>query len=231
MASVAGRILIAYPRELGREGLARTLTDKTEFRIVGRCSTGREAIERAGRIKPDIIILSSEISECGCIGVIESVKQLSPKTHIIVLSIFQDGRELPLALRAGAGAYLGNRTSVCEIISAIRHVQTGGVVISANFVDNLVGSGVKSDADKVHESSEPDYGLSEREMDIIRLLVSGISNKEIAHTLFISKNTVKVHMHHIMEKLHVHSRQQAALLAIRAGVSTNEAETTISLNS
>ncbi len=215
---MAARIIIAYPRELGREGLARTLTDRTEFHIVGRCSTGRKTIERAGRIKPDIIILSSEISECGCIEVIEGVKQLSPKTHIIILSVFQDGKELSLALKAGAKAYLGHRTSVREIISAIRHVQTGGVVISANFVDKLLASGVKS---------EIDYDLSDREVDIIKLLAKGLSNEEIASTLFISKHTVKVHLSHIMEKMHVHSRQRAAILAIQSGVAINEPETKV----
>jgi DNA-binding NarL/FixJ family response regulator len=228
---MVARILIAYPRELGREGLARTLTDRTEFRIVGRCSTGQEAIKRAGRIKPDIIILSSEISECGCIEVIEEVKQLSPKTHIIILSIFQDGKELLLALKAGARAYLGNRTSVHEIISAIRHVQTGGVVISANFVDKLVASGLESDADNIYKPSVIDYGLSDREIDTIRLLANGASNEEIARTLFISKHTVKIHLSHIMNKMHVHSRQRAALLAIQSGVVTNEPETEVLINS
>jgi DNA-binding NarL/FixJ family response regulator len=215
------KLLIADPRELSRESLAKLLKSRRELQMLGT-TYSQYVVELVAETKPDVILFNSQVDECGltcsCSAIVESVKQVSPQTQVIVLCEPQKRSMLSLALQAGARGFLGKKISLAELVAAILGVNSGELVIGAEFVEGFLGPLTIGETDEQAAPEKSKFGLSQREKDILMLLAKGTSNIEIANTLFISKHTVKVHVSHILEKMHAHKRQQAALLALETGL-------------
>ena len=181
--------------------------------MVGTSAGGLEGIEKAGELKPDVVLLDTEISECDFIEALRSITQLLPETRIIILTHSEEDRALFSALRVGAKGYISKDIGVEDLVRAIEGVHGGEVIISAPMAARMLEEFTLLEERKEAVQGKHELGLSKRETEVLTLVAKGASNREIASVLFISENTAKVHLSRILEKLHVRNRQQAVVLA------------------
>ena len=205
------KVLLADNREIFREGLAHVLGKTTSIEVVSSCSTGEETIHQAIKLKPDIIILDSDIMECDCFEVKHRVNELLPETRFIVVGPSTNESLDPLyVLKIKADGYVGADIHTIRLVEVINGVYGG-----RPFVAPVLG-GMLLQAFNTAEERQmalQKIGLSEREKEVLTLVTKAFANKEIADSLFITENTVKVHLGRIFKKFDVHSRQKAAVLA------------------
>ena len=211
------RILLADKREIFREGLFRVLQDNAQFEVVYGCSTGFECVERAKALTPDVIILDTEIQDCDFIEAIAGIKYVSPKSKIIILTHSEKDQDLFSALKLGASSYLTKDVKINDLLDSISRISKGEVIITAPLADKMLQEFADLEEKKEATLANIDYGLSKREVEVLSLAAKGKANREIAEQLFISENTVKVHLSTIFEKMHVKNRQEASILAIEKG--------------
>ncbi len=213
------RVVLAFKREIFREGLARLLGERApHLEISARCSTGKECIQKAKELKPDVILLDTEIIECNCVEVTQTIKSLLPEIRILILTLSEEDTDLFSTIKAGASAYISEDTGVEDLIIDVKRVYNGEIIISPPMAGKMLREFRFFGENKEAGPEKYDTVLSKREMEVLALVAKGDSNREIAKSLFISENTVKVHLSRILEKLHVNNRQQAAILAIEKGI-------------
>lgn len=204
------RLVLADKEEIFREGLAKLLESEPDIELACTCRTGLEAVESAHKHQPDIILVDTELPECSGVEVVQRIHEELSKTNIIVFSHSETDADLISAVRAGAKAYLSKDIKIKTLIEAITFVAEGGVVVSPPM-----GARLLQEFNLLEEGKDPTKLitlLSKREQAVLSLVAQGFTNREIATTLVISENTVKVHLRNIMEKLHAHTRQQAVSL-------------------
>lgn len=211
------RILLADKREIFREGLFKVLEAQAKFEVVYRCSNGFECVDRAKALKPDIIILDTDIQDCNFIEAIAGIKYVSPQSRIIILTHSEKDQDLFSALKLGASAYLTKDIKIDDLVNGISRINEGEVIITPPLADKMLQEFANLEEMKEATFADKDYGLSKREVEVLSLVAKGKTNREIAEQLFISENTVKVHLSTILEKMHVRNRQEAAILAIEKG--------------
>jgi len=219
------KVLLADKRELFREGLAKILESEPNIEVVSTCSSGVECIQRTSELNPDVILLDTEISECDCIEAIQCINKQSSAPRIIMLTHSLEDQDLFSSLKAGARAYISKDTKVEDLIGTITRVSVGEVIITAPMASKLLQEFVLLEESKDEKRQKYDVSLSEREAEVLALVAKGRSNREIAGALFITVNTVKVHLSKILEKLHVRNRLQAAALALEKGIVPKVTET------
>jgi len=212
------KVLLTDRGEIFRKGLAKLLEAEKNIEVLSTCSSGLEVIQKAIKLKPDIILLDSKISECDCIEVTRRINELLPETKIIVHRLSLEDYDLLGTLGAKVQAYLYSDIDVKEIIRIVTRVKAGGVIISAPLAAKLLEEFVFLKESREAEQQRYDAGLSKREEEVLALVAKGTTNKEIASALFITESTVKAHLSSILEKLHVRNRQQAAVLATEKGI-------------
>ncbi len=221
------KIVIVDPRELSRKSLEKLMGSRRELQVLGSTHC-QKSVDLVSTTNPDIVLWNSQVEVCGltcsCSAIIDSIKKLSPQTQVIILREPQKQPMLLHPLQAGVRGFLSKTISLPELITAILSVKAGDLVIGADFVEELLGSPTIDETKKQVGRRESKYGLSQREKDTLILLAKGNSNTEIARTLFISKHTVKVHVSHILKKMNLQSRQQAALLALQTILNANKSE-------
>jgi len=216
-------LLIVDKRDLFRRGLAKLLEGHSEVEVLGICEDGLKAVESSMELQPGIVILDTELADCGVSETIQRVRGISPSTRFVVLTHSENIDDLLSTLAVGATGYLSKDATLEEVVNAIIFVASGELVISPPMAIQLSSilrqhSGQDGSAG-VHQS----FGLSKREKEIMNMLVEGATNREIGTTLYISENTVKVHIRNIMGKCSVRNRFQLALLVSREdAVSQNE---------
>jgi len=211
------RILIADKREIFREGLFKILEDQAQFEVVDRCSNGFECVDRAKALKPDIVILDTDIQDCNFLEAIAGTRYVSPQSRIVMLTHSEKDQDLFSSLKLGASAYLTKDIEVHDLVHSISRINAGEVIITPPMADNMLREFANLEGMKEATFTDKDYGLSKREVEVLSLVAVGKTNREIAEQLFISENTVKVHLSTILEKMHVRNRQEAAILAIEKG--------------
>jgi two-component system, NarL family, response regulator LiaR len=198
-----------------RQGLRAFLETQPDFEIVGEASSGEEAVMLCQDYAPDVVLMDLVMPEIGGIEATRQIKQVSPRTQIIIITSFhEDGQILP-AIQAGALSYLLKDVTPSELIAAVRKAWRGEVVLHPRVAARLMQVLQRDDA------SDGDHrltALSKRETDVLRLVAEGISNHEIAERLFISEKTVKSHVSNVLSKLHLSDRTQAAVYAWRMGL-------------
>jgi len=213
------RVLLADDQALFREGLDTLLSVHKDIEVVGQASNGQEAVDLALKLRPDVILMDMQMPILNGIGATRRLKRSLPDCRIIMLTTFNDNETIFDALRAGAVGYLLKDVGSVQLAESIRATSHGEsildpsvaakVVAEFSRVSRLVG-GTSSEV-----LLEP---LSEREIELLKLIAFGSSNKEIAESLFITEGTVKNHITHILGKLGVRDRTQAVLKAKELGL-------------
>jgi two-component system NarL family response regulator len=199
------RILIADDHPVVREGLAAMITRRTDMTVVAEAAHGREAVEYCRQQQPDVVLMDLRMPEMDGVEAILTIREQTPEARVIVLTTYDTDEDIYRALRAGAKAYLLKDTPREELLDTIRAVAAGHTRVPADVAAKL--------AERV--SSE---ALTTREVDVLRLIVAGHSNREIATQLYISEGTVKTHVNHILMKLGASDRTQAATTALKRGL-------------
>lgn len=203
------RILLADDHSVVRQGLRMFLSLDEELEIAGEAADGAEALSLARTLKPDVVLMDLLMPVMDGITAITAIRQELPETEVIALTSVLEDASVVGAVRAGAIGYLLKDTEADELRRAIKAAAAGQVQLSPKAATRLLRE------IRVPESPEI---LTERETEVLKALAQGQSNKEIAHQLVISEKTVKTHITHILNKLQVSSRTQAALYAIRIGL-------------
>jgi len=209
------RVLIADDHPLIREGLRGLLAAEPGLELVGEAADGSEAVEKTALLRPDVILLDLLMPVKSGIEAIIEIKENDPKARILVLTSFADDDQVFPALRSGALGYLLKDSSPQDLLRAIRSVYRGESSLHPTIARRLV---LQFTQPAVYSSTE--NPLTQREVEVLKLVAQGLSNQNIADELVVSERTVGKHVGNILEKLHLANRTQAALYALREGLST-----------
>jgi len=198
------RILIADDHFVVRQGLAALLAPRNGMQVVGEAATGKEAVDLARTLQPDVILMDMVMPEMEGPEAIALIKQDNPQVRVLVLTSFGESKQVAAAIQAGALGYLLKDSSPDDLLHAIRSVHRGNLVMPQDLALKLM---------QPQPAAAAIDRLTERETDVLRLLAQGQSNQEIAQNLNISATTVRAHVSSILAKLGVDNRTQAALIA------------------
>ncbi|MBI1842790.1 MAG: response regulator transcription factor [Verrucomicrobia bacterium] len=200
------KIAIVEDNRVIRESLSEFVDADDDCQCVCACATAEEALRVIPKQRPDIVLMDIQLPNISGIECTAQLKQLLPAVQIIMVTVYEDTDRIYKALRAGACGYLLKRCSPEELISAIREVQQGGAPMSREIARKVIASFQES----ITATAEVE-DLSPREREILELLAQGLANKEIAQRVGVSDGTVRWHLRHVYNKLHVRSRTEAAL--------------------
>ena len=214
-AREAIRVLIVDDHALFRRGLIMVLESEEGVEVVAEAEDGEEAIRKAEDFAPDVVLMDVRMPKVTGIAATRAIADVVPTAKILMLTVSDEEEDLYDAIKAGANGYLLKEISIEEVASAIRAVVTGQSLISPSMASKLLhefNALVKRAEDK---QQFPSPRLTERELEVLKLVAQGLTNREIADQLYISENTVKNHVRNILEKLHLHSRMEAVVYAVR----------------
>ncbi len=211
------RIVLAEDYRLIREGLRLIIGSRGNIEIVGEATNGLQAIDVISGLKPDVVLLDITMSELDGIQIIPIIKKKSSGTKALMLTASEDEAMIFKALKAGAKGYLSKNTSTSSLIKAIKVVHKDELWVERKVVARFFYENNTADSGKEGLQENPIKDLTPREQDVLRLLIKGFSNKEIANDLFISEKTVKSHLNKVFRKLNVSRRLDAILSAIKSG--------------
>jgi two-component system, NarL family, response regulator LiaR len=203
------RVLIIEDDPVMQLGLHHALSNYPHLKIIGQEMEGYTGLETALRLKPDLIIMDIGLPQLNGIAATAKIKAALPQTRVVILTSHQNEQETILALANGADAYCIKGSQIEQLIDAITVAQSG-----AMYLDPLVRNVVI----QLRPSPQINVALSDRELDVLQLLVKGQSNPTIAEALFLSESTVKAHLRNIMNKFGVNDRVQVAVVAMRSGL-------------
>lgn len=212
------RVLITDDHDIFRQGLVSIMENTDDIEVCGEAQDGREAIDLTEELLPDVVLMDINLPVVDGISATRIVTSKCPSVKVLILTVSADEENLFEAIKAGAHGYLVKTTTPAQLVDAIRAVFKDGTVVSPKLATNLVTE-FRSLEEKVSgEGLSTVGGLTKREMDVLRLLAHGKSNKEIASELYISERTVKNHISNVLSKLHLENRVQAATYAVKKGL-------------
>jgi two-component system, NarL family, response regulator NreC len=209
------RLLIVDDHAVVRSGLRMLLENERDVEIVGEASSAAEAIEAAGRLKPNVILMDIGLPDLSGIDATREIKKRSSDVSIVALTIHEDEEYFFKMLEAGASGYVPKRAAPEELLTAIRAAATGQVYLYPSLAKLLVRDYLDGGRASGEQSSSD---LTDREQEVLTYLAEGASNEEIASSLVISPKTVARHRENIMRKLNLHSRAELVRYAIRKGI-------------
>ncbi len=209
------RVLVVDDHALFRRGLQMVLEQEPDIEVVGEASDGAAAVTAATEMLPDIVLMDVRMPKGGGIDACTAIHEIVPSAKIIMLTISDEEADLYEAIKAGAMGYLLKEISIEEVAAAVRAVYGGQSLISPSMASKLLtefATMIKKTDDR---QQVPTPRLTDREMEVLKLVAKGMNNRDIAKQLFISENTVKNHIRNILEKLQLHSRMEAVVYAVR----------------
>jgi DNA-binding NarL/FixJ family response regulator len=209
------RVLIVDDHALFRRGLQMVLAQEEDIEVVGEAADGAEAVSQAQELMPDVVLMDVRMPKRSGIEATEQIRDLLPHVKILMLTISDEETDLYEAIKAGASGYLLKEISIDEVADAIRSVWAGQSRISPSMASKLLSEFAAMSKRADERQQVPAPRLTDREMEVLRLVAQGMNNRDIAQNLFISENTVKNHIRNILEKLHLHSRMEAVVYAVR----------------
>jgi DNA-binding NarL/FixJ family response regulator len=208
------RLAVVDDHALFRAGLISLLSEMPEFEVVGEAGEGRSALDLVDRTQPEVVLLDVNMPGMGGVETVRSLRSLPEKEQprILMLTISKSEEDLMGAIAAGADGYLLKNAEPDELRKAILAVHQGMSVLSPHVTRQVL------QAVNTEQALNPDVGLSDREMDVLECLAQGMTTAQIAEELYISENTVKTHVRHILDKLDASNRAEAVSKAIQLGV-------------
>jgi len=212
-------VLVVEDHAVVREGLCALISAWPGMEVVGQAGDGVEAVRQAGRLRPDVILMDLVMPRKDGIAATAEIKAENPAARVLVLTSFAEDKNVYQAIKAGATGYLLKDTSSRELIQAIRAVHRGEFSLQPAIALKVV-----RELNRTSNSPQAESTLTDREVMVLDLLAQGLSNQEIAQELCISKHTVNTHVSNILSKLHLASRTQAALYAMKKGLVSTEPE-------
>jgi NarL family two-component system response regulator LiaR len=213
-------ILIADDHAIVRKGLVALIESEPGMELVGEAADGVEVVQKAKTLRPDVVLLDLMMPRQDGLAAIAQIKQNDPNIRILVLTSFADDDKVFPAIKAGALGYLLKDSSPQQLLQAIYDVYQGQASLHPVIARKLIGE-LNRPPLELPPAGEP---LTEREVDVLRLIAQGLSNMDIATELSISERTVRTHITHILDKLHLANRTQAALYAMREGLINSEVD-------
>ncbi|MCL0056950.1 response regulator transcription factor [Dehalococcoidia bacterium] len=208
------KVLVVDDHSLFRGGVVGVIASQQGMQVVAEAENGREAIEKAREIQPDIVIMDLSMPVMGGVEATRLLLEVVPGANVLMLTISEKDEDLFDAMKAGARGYILKGADPEELVRAVTHIAQGGVIISPAMAPKLLAEvGVSKEPQKREE-----LGLSPREREILALIADGLTDREIAEELFISVNTAKTHLKNILTKLQVKSRAQIVARGARAGL-------------
>jgi two-component system NarL family response regulator len=209
------RVLIADDQAVFRRGLLVVLSTEDDINVVGEAEDGEDAIAKAVETAPDVVLMDVRMPKVNGIEAARKIRDALPSTKILMLTVSDEEEDLYEAIKAGANGYLLKEISVEEVAGAIHTVMRGESLISPLMASKLLLEFNSLARQAAEKDQLPAPVLTARELEVLKLVARGMSNKDVADELFISENTVKNHVRNILEKLHLHSRMEAVMYAVR----------------
>ncbi len=215
------KVMLVDDHVLFRKGLASLLDAQPNIKVIGEASNGLDAIEFAKILHPDLIMMDINMPKCDGIQATRVIKQILPQTKIVMLTASEDDQYLFEAIKIGAQGYLLKDLELYQLLDLLDSISKGEAILSSAMATKIFRelSGGNQNGNQTQEDQD---GLTEREITILKYVSQGLMNKEIAETLSISENTVKIHLRNILEKLHLKNRIQAAVYAVRQGIADQD---------
>ncbi|TAJ99978.1 MAG: response regulator transcription factor [Candidatus Manganitrophaceae bacterium] len=212
------RILIADDHRVVREGLAAILKSRSDMDVVGEATNGIEVIEKAKALKPDVILMDISMPQMNGVEATRSIRKLYPEIGIVVLTMHDDEATIFDLVRTGVHGYLLKDADSSEIIKAIQSIYKGESLIHPLIARKLLGEFPLLGRSRAKEAPRQTYNLSAREVDVLRRVAKGKTNKEIAGELRLSEKTIKNHVRNIFHKMSVYDRTEAAMKGVSEGI-------------
>jgi DNA-binding NarL/FixJ family response regulator len=209
------RVLVADDQSMVRAGFRMLLADEQDIEVVAEAENGREAVEKTARFNPDVILMDIRMPELDGLQATRRILAEDNGARILILTTFDLDEYVYEALSAGASGFVLKDDSPEQLLAAIRTVAAGDALLSPTVTKKVIKQFARHPRPAPPEELDD---LSERERDVFRLMAGGLSNGEIAQELFISETTVKTHVTHVLQKLHLRDRVQAVVLAHRTGI-------------
>ena len=208
------RVLLADDHGIVREGLRALLEKQRDIEVVGEAEDGRTAVQMAQKLLPDVIIMDITMPDLNGVEATRQVKNVSPRSQIVVLTSYHEDEHIFPALEAGATSYILKDVDMDELAEAIRRAARGDVTLHPRVASRVLQELHGTNRDELNPFTE----LTKREMEVLRLIAQGRTNAEIATELVITERTVKAHVSNLLGKLHLSDRTQAAVYAWREGL-------------
>jgi DNA-binding NarL/FixJ family response regulator len=203
------RIVLVDDHPLFRQGVAYTISREQDLEVVGEAASGREALELARKLQPDVILLDITMPEGDGLVTAAKLGEIVPGARVVMLTASEEGDDLVTAMKVGARGYVVKGAGATEVLAAVRAVAAGEAYITPKMAGNLLLEMTQKPAE------DPLDELTERECEVLELLAKGLTNREIGLQLSLAEKTVKHYVTSVLQKLHVRSRVEAALLAQR----------------
>jgi DNA-binding NarL/FixJ family response regulator len=211
------RVLIADDDDLMRAGLAELLTADPGIDIVGQAATGRQAVERARRLAPDVVLMDVRMPDLDGIAATRELSRTAPGAKVLILTTFEQDDYIFGALRAGASGFLLKRTRPEELIAAVHTIAAGDSLLSPSVTRRVIDRMAQQPTPELTHRATLET-LTPRERDVLELIARGLSNREIAATLVVEESTIRTHVKRILMKLNLRDRVQAVILAYETGL-------------
>ena len=211
---MAIRVLMVDDHAVVRAGLANVLGTESDIDIVGEARDGVEAIDKALELQPDVILMDILMPRCSGLEAMVAIKEKLPSTRVLILTFSEREEDLFQAVRFGARGYLLKSAAIDDIVTAVRQVAEGQVILSPYIAGKLL--------DEFRKERLPDVPLSPREMEVLTLVGEGLTNHQIAERLVVTPGTVKTYLQRILEKLHLENRAEAMAYALKQGLIDRE---------
>ncbi len=213
-------VLLVDDHSMVRQGIRQLLELETDIKVIGEASDGEQAIELIQKLSPDVILMDINMPKMNGLKALTEIKQRNVNVKIIMLTIHQDREYLIKTIQLGAEGYVLKDADSKILVEAIRSVNLGEKYIQSNMTSELIEEFNRVAMQKKSKKSEP--VLTQREIEVLRLIAEGKLNKEIALSLYISEKTVKNHVSNIFKKLNVQDRTQAAIYALKNNLLEND---------
>lgn len=218
------RVLLVDDHVIFRKGVKTVLSEHEDLQILGEAEDGHQAVDLARRLKPDLILMDINMPNLDGLGALEKILQEDPSIQIVMLTISEEANNLYLAIKKGAKGYILKNVLPDDLYSKIISLQKGDTPISGVIAAKIIQE-FQQNHDLNSLASEPEpteyyEDLSQRENEVLAMVAEGMTNQDIADSLFITESTVKTHLRVIMEKLHLKNRVQAAVYAVEHGLTS-----------